>query len=327
VILACARFNEGTDWPLCSHVYNIGLTSSFVRILQRLGRALRFKGAIDGYPEEHKNTATFTFLVPCVTENLFAQFEQQHQDHAFLTACFMADFSVGQDYILGDIQRRLEDIGHKRQGKKHRPAEETWEDVTQFIGADVQQCREAMGLMVKAVILLRESGVKKPTNKEVAHYLRTAMRLSKEQMEQAERALAYSILKKQTRAFSYFHKTLWRKAQGGDLSDYRIIREELRPVFDAVIQEFEGATADIGQADRVVDFLSRFEGRTAKQVAERLKAAIPPPQFTLAQIDDALMSYFEEHKVEPPIDNTDASPHFKLPPITINWKQVYGQMP
>ena len=57
VFLACKRFDEGTDWPLCSHVYNWGVPSSFGLILQRWGRTFRCKKRYADYPEAHRACA------------------------------------------------------------------------------------------------------------------------------------------------------------------------------------------------------------------------------------------------------------------------------
>src|SRR5690606_25965107 len=62
VIVACARFNEGTDWPLCSHVYHVGFPRSTRLTVQRWGRSFRSKSNIVVHP--HPNTASITFFVP-----------------------------------------------------------------------------------------------------------------------------------------------------------------------------------------------------------------------------------------------------------------------
>ena len=324
VILACARFNEGTDWPLCSHVYNIGLTHSFGLILQKLGRGLRFKGDIEGYPEQHKNTTVLTFLVPSASSEVFDAFEQQHKDHAFLTACFMADVEIGQGY-LGNLPRRF---GVKPTGKK-RPYEETWEDVVNYIGGDVQQCREATGQMVMAINALQEDGIAKPTTQDVVDFFTVRMGLEGDVLARAKRALAYDMIKRKALAFTVFKTKLNGriKQMGGFSGDSRIIRDELQGVFDDVVAEFAQEIANTKQTAAVIGHMSQFRGITAKEIAKGLRARFKAPKFTLEQIRVAMFDYLNKNNGVAPISTSgDASPYFGLPAGVVNWTHINDQV-
>ena len=55
VIISCALFNEGTDWPPCSRVHNTDVENSITLLLQRAGRPLR-------YYKEKKNIKLYYYI-------------------------------------------------------------------------------------------------------------------------------------------------------------------------------------------------------------------------------------------------------------------------
>lgn len=99
VIIACRRFDEGTDWKLASHVYNHGLPSSYGLIIQRWGRSFRDKSGIEGYPEVFKKTAKIVFLVPQASSALAVEFEKKTHNMHCLILCFMDSFSTGAQFV------------------------------------------------------------------------------------------------------------------------------------------------------------------------------------------------------------------------------------
>jgi hypothetical protein len=97
VIIACKRFDEATDWPLCSHVYCVGLTRSLQRVIQLWGRATRWKGLISNYPEEFADTATITFFVPKISAERLNTFEDQYHEYIWLVACYIENHEIGRE--------------------------------------------------------------------------------------------------------------------------------------------------------------------------------------------------------------------------------------
>jgi len=61
VIICCGRMGEASDWPFCTHVVTLGVTTSLPELLQRLGRALRCKEQFPNHPS--KNTSYLTMFV------------------------------------------------------------------------------------------------------------------------------------------------------------------------------------------------------------------------------------------------------------------------
>jgi superfamily II DNA or RNA helicase len=113
VMVGIQRVLEGTDWPVCSAVYCVGMPGSLNTVVQLLGRAMRPKGA--DYPSEHRDRARLVFFVPCGGGAALADLSLDHSRHALLTCCFLADHEVGQEWIvLREVRRGIEEALGRR---------------------------------------------------------------------------------------------------------------------------------------------------------------------------------------------------------------------
>lgn len=120
VIIACRRFDEGTDWPLCSNVYNYGLPGAYYLVLQRWGRAFRNKGGFHGYPEQFKSVAKATFLLPECPYETALEYERKTGNAHLLVACFMEDFRTAAKYAVPFRQggpRSVADVDQEQEGE------------------------------------------------------------------------------------------------------------------------------------------------------------------------------------------------------------------
>jgi hypothetical protein len=104
VMIGIQRVLEGTDWPLCSAVYCVGMPGSLNTVVQFLGRAMRLKGP--DYPAEQRDRAKLVFFVPCGGGAALTDLSIDHSRHALLTCCFLADHQVGQEWIVTQEVRR-----------------------------------------------------------------------------------------------------------------------------------------------------------------------------------------------------------------------------
>jgi hypothetical protein len=107
VLVGIQRVLEGTDWPVCSAVYCVGMPGSLNTVVQFLGRAMRQKG--DDYPADQRDRARLVFFVPCGGGTALSELSIDHSRHALLTCCFLADHEVGQEWIvLREVRRGIE---------------------------------------------------------------------------------------------------------------------------------------------------------------------------------------------------------------------------
>src|SRR5262249_40928160 len=106
VMLGIQRVLEGTDWPVCSAVYCVGMPGSLNTVVQFLGRAMRLKG--EDYPAAQRDQTRLIFFVPCGGGAALADLSLDHSRHALLTCCFLADHEVGQEWIvLREVRRGI----------------------------------------------------------------------------------------------------------------------------------------------------------------------------------------------------------------------------
>ncbi len=96
IVVGVQRVLEGTDWAVCSHVYCVGIPGSLTMITQLIGRALRKKEATHPYA----NKAAVSFFVLGATENVLKNLHIKHSRHALLSCIFMADYNVGQEWLV-----------------------------------------------------------------------------------------------------------------------------------------------------------------------------------------------------------------------------------
>lgn len=102
VMIGVQRVTEGTDWPVCSHVYCLGIPGSLGAVIQLLGRAMRKKQA------DHplRDLAKIAFFVPCAGGDALENLAIEHSRHALLTCVFMADYETGEEWIVTQEVRK-----------------------------------------------------------------------------------------------------------------------------------------------------------------------------------------------------------------------------
>lgn len=259
VILACRRFDEGTDWPLASHIYGWGIPESFRLILQRWGRTFRLKlGVIEGYPEAAINVAKIVFIIPQVKPELLKQFEADHHDHALLTACYMAKFEVARD-IASDMRIRWEAHWIRRPNRDpldHINSEQAWK-----VPVEVETKLRAAVIKFEAAHKARTGRV--PTQGEILDHLSEGL------SEAEEQALLYILAERlpsdQVDADEDFNIGL------KNLGTLDVVkRSDIKEVFRALVTQFRDATFTDFTNKAAVRIYSQFTGAEATEVGRLL---------------------------------------------------------
>ncbi len=308
VIIACRRFDEGVDWPLCSQVYICNIPASMRLIVQRLGRALRSKAGISDYPEEYRDQATLTFLVSRVTQDLLEQYERQHHDHAFLLACFLADWEVGKTF--GAAYRIRWERAWSRRPKV--PLDDPDQD-------DLQDLRERQLAVVPAPI--RQHMLKEIALVE-ARLRKSGIPSTVSEIVKVLEVKNLSSLEKQA-----VLQILLERVGGGDQAlEDRItaqlkklpknpVREDLVEIFRAVIADYSDRTVAV--LDGVLNtFYTEMTGADAQEVADRLGRR---HLLSRGVIITAMDLYASDWGRWPHVGLGDASSYFGFP---ITWRDV-----
>lgn len=339
VFLACKRFDEGTDWPLCSHVYNVGFPGrAFNLILQRWGRSMRNKSGIEGYPEEHAQTAAIMFLILTMTDELWATYGKTHIDYVFLLSCYQANFETAQEYqaciknFVGGGGRRGgsdgDDFGPPPNDDDYDvPTEDLIEDIVaelQGINGDLSTAR-AVRTAVSIEQALRTGGNNKPTLKDVLVYAEETLKLDAEEVREVKDCWGAKILMgdKGAEAFKSLMKKLAKEARtrGGTSVPTNIITKELREHFDECIDTYSDKVF-VDEASRVVDLSAALSSQSCSDVSKFLgdRLGTRGRELTLEEIKAGILKYYEEHGKCPSHAAGDAAKYFR---INTSWDSVH----
>ncbi len=269
VMVGIQRVLEGTDWPVCSAVYCVGMPGSLNTVVQFLGRAMRPKGA--DHPAEHRDRARLVFFVPCGGGAALADLSLDHSRHALLTCCFLADHEVGQEWIvLREIRRGIEEeMGSPEQNPAAAEAEI---DAAEPLDPEVRA--EVWLVLADA----REQIISQGREPTLGDVLQQAMQARKDLPESAIRQVAVEVLAGQGEAEGARACEAIRREVARRLRIQPEIKQAMEEAFAAVLDEFRDATL---QKSAVLESVGRqihgVTGGQMQQFAQRLRDAAPRP--------------------------------------------------
>jgi hypothetical protein len=333
VIIACARFDEGTDWALCSHVYRVGLPGSLRLILQQWGRAMRLKtGVIANYPVEHIDTASITFFIPQVGENLRDKFEEHHAEHHLLLACFMASWETGKEYV--NAEYRMRSLEPKLGTGSHRTPEEIYAPMVAQLKAagyehDPQAIAQATRNLVQAEWHLQhrpDAPIPAPTEADKLEWLKG--RLDDEEYTVAVAVVVSEIIKRKDPALLALRQRMLAAMEGKDIAHvHDIIRPGMRGFFEEIKKEFAHVTT-IDRVTGMTKVWSQFDGNEMLSIERAMAGGIgwADIKLTPAQCDAGVRKIIAAQKKANvpgmPTLTTDVSAYFDQPPGTLVMGQI-----
>jgi hypothetical protein len=269
IIVGIQRVMEGTDWPVCSAVYCVGMPGSLNTVVQLLGRAMRPKG--DGYPSSHRDRARLVFFVPCGGGSALADLSLDHSRHALLTCCFLADHEVGQEWIvLREVRRGIEDaLGSCDENPVAADAENEAD-----VGLDPEVRAEVELVMASArEQIMTEGG--EPTLGEV---LQLAAKTRPDLPEAALHRVAAEILASQSGSWGTKAREAIHKEVAKRLRIDPMVKKAMEEAFLVVLKEFRATTLkDSAVLERVRRQVHGVTGGQMREFAQRLRNAAPRP--------------------------------------------------
>jgi len=284
VMIGIQRVLEGTDWPVCSAVYCVGMPGSLNTVVQFLGRAMRRKG--EDYPAAQRDRARLVFFVPCGGGAALADLSLDHSRHALLTCCFLADHEVGQEWIV------LREVRHGIESALGKPAENS-------AAADAEnEADEPLAPEVRAEVELvmataREQIVSDGGEPTVGEVVRLAAQTRPDLPETALQRVAAEILAAQTTPSGAAVREVIRQEVARRLRIDPRVKEAMEEAFAVVLEEFRDVTL---QDSAVLESVGRqvhgVTGGQMQEFARRLRDAAPRP-LTEEQILSWADSYNE----------------------------------
>lgn len=270
--IACKRFDEGTDNPLVSHVYNIGIPTSLLVVEQRSGRAVRSKALISGYPERHKDKAVFTFLVPrAISDAAWSYFAVHHNDFIFMLATIQADAETGKSYLAGTLRVYLDTEGRKG-GRWKREQRQTLEDIIEDV-MSTYTLTEHEAVLAARDLIVAELALKRQDKPLSVKNVRAQLAASGITKQAVTNACNLKMLRAgpQHPAVEAF----LRRAKHRYLDGYqpgirqRIVRKDLQDDFDAATAAFEDEEFS-NTVDDAISRVAKWTGKSGKKLAEEL---------------------------------------------------------
>jgi hypothetical protein len=284
VMVGIQRVLEGTDWPVCSAVYCVGMPGSLNTVVQLLGRAMRPKG--DDYPEEHRDRARLVFFVPCGGGAALADLSLDHSRHALLTCCFLADHEVGQEWIvLREVRRGIEDaLGRREESPAAADAEnEAGKALEPELRAEIEL---AMASACEQII----SDGGQPT---VAAVVWLAAQSRPDLREAALQRIAAEVLAAQSGSTGEAVREAIHREVARRLRIEPLVKKAMEEAFAAVLSEFRAATLE---GSVVLESVGRqvhgVSGGKMREFAQRLRDAVPRP-LTEGQILEWADAHYE----------------------------------
>jgi hypothetical protein len=269
VMIGIQRVLEGTDWPVCSAVYCVGMPGSLNTVVQFLGRAMRLKGP--DYPADQRDRARLVFFVPCGGGAALADLSIDHSRHALLTCCFLADHEVGQEWIVTEeVRHGIEAaLGPRADNAVAAVAEsEADEPVDPQVRAEVEL----------AIASAREQIISAGNEPTLGEVLTLTTRSRPDVPAAAVERIAAEILAAQPTATGTAVRAAIRREVASRLRIDPNVKAAMTAAFAVVLTEFRAATL---KGSAVLESVGRqVHGVTGGQMcefAQRLRDAVPRP--------------------------------------------------
>ena len=269
VVVGIQRVLEGTDWPVCSAVYCVGMPGSLNTVVQFLGRAMRLKG--EDYPAAQRDRARLVFFVPCGGGTALADLSLDHSRHALLTCCFLADHEVGQEWIvLREVRRGIEAaLGTRTENPAAADAENE---------ADEPLDPEVRAAVELVMATAREQIISSGGEPTVGEVVRLAAKTRPDLPEAALQRVAAEVLAAQTTSSGAAVREAIQREIATRLRIDPMVKKAMEEAFAVVLNEFREATLkDSAILESVRRQVHGVTGGQMQEFAQRLRDAAPRP--------------------------------------------------
>jgi hypothetical protein len=285
VMVGIQRVLEGTDWPVCSAVYCIGMPGSLNTVVQLLGRAMRLKG--QDYPAAHRNQAKLVFFVPCAGGSALADLLIDHSRHALLTCCFLADHEVGQEWIvLREVRRGIGDALGARD--KNSAAADAENEADEALDPEVRAEVEL------AMASAREQIISSGGEATLGEVVRLAAQGRPDLPEAALHRVAAEVLAALPGNSGAEVREAIHQEVAKRLRIDPKIKKAMEEAFAIVLNEFRDVTLD---DSAVLESVGRqvhgVTGGQMREFAQRLRDAVPRPLT-----EEQILEWADQHRAQ-----------------------------
>jgi hypothetical protein len=274
VLVGIQRVMEGTDWPVCSAVYCVGMPGSLNTVVQLLGRAMRRKD--EHYPKEYRDRARLVFFVPCASGDALSELSIDHSRHALLTCCFLADHTIGQEWIvLREVRGSIESaLGTPVDNPQAADAEN---EADAPLDPEVRAEVELVLASAREQLVTNDEG-RGSSPPTIGDIVQRAMQSRPDLPEPAFQRVAAEILAAESGSTGNEARAAIRKEIARRLRIDPRVREAMAEAFAVVLDKFRDATLrDSPVLEAVRQQVHQVTGGQMREFAERLRQAAPRP--------------------------------------------------
>jgi hypothetical protein len=276
VMIGCRRFDEASDWPVCSHVYVVGYPRSVPLTLQRWGRSFRSKTGIAGHP--CPDVASISFFVPQWSDALHddagTTTVRRYRDDAMLLAACLNDYTTALPYAIDGARARRVVAEHHDIGiPDFNPAER----------AEAIACIATLREKYQSIPALVDALASLPKPQACAALSILAERIP----GNYQRWLVRDALDRAMKAAS-------SDSRRGSVSDRSLVAEHMTAEFQAALAGVDAF--DFESFDSTIATCATFTGQTIDDLTRSLAGY---EDKTIDEFDAAVHAYVSEHGRRP----------------------------
>lgn len=324
IFVACQRFNEGTDWPFCSHVYNWGVPRSFSLIVQRWGRSFRDKRNIPGYPEKFKNIASIRFFVTKIDED---KLEKKHREHIWLISSFLHDWNTARN--ISHVFSNSFKSSWKSKCKDTNEEDLIIQvaDMVSKHHMSEEEAANAVFDIAKVQKILSDNDIS-PTVKNILDYMQNDVddSIFDSSFDNRLKILVkHSVVNKLDYGNETIRREIDKEVDRVSSCSFppKIVDINFREIYLNIIKEHKDVTVKL--YDEIASFCSEFTGEDIARVSEKIKNSYDIFKKVSYDIVKVWISkYHEYHKSIPSSYDVRSSKEFSG--MDASWSTVYDRL-
>jgi superfamily II DNA or RNA helicase len=305
IFIACKRFDEGTDWSMCSHVYSWGVPRSFGLVQQRWGRTFRSKQKYIDYPKSFRESACITFFITQIRDK--KELSNKHREHCWLLSTFLADWEIAKKITTGvrfSFAATLRRAAAQNRSENQMTDEEEqsiFEAENQIILNDKERSKAILNIAIVEQLLQDEDEPKTVENiVQKANIL-----FDGKEVENIQSILIEQIANNHPEEQEEITNIFRNNARIPNLQ----INKEIKKIFYNIIDKYKDKTIDFSTA--VFGSATIFTGDDAESIANQLRDALNKPDLTVEIVKKAMLAFCEDHNDYPKQNETrDATKYF-----------------
>lgn len=316
VFIVSGRGREGTNWPLCTHYYYIGIAGTVQGTIQIRGRTTRSKREYEDFPAEFRDHAWLVMFAPTMAEKLASKVREKWHAGAILAACFLHSQTVAKEF-LDHVSLRIRTSTSQGFRGSYREWVRLLSRLNHALPTDVDTARAEQRIGVIEMTLLARTGTPPSVADIVAEIERDKELSPPERLAAVFLCLSscqeqgHDVTSDLQDAVRDFVDRVLGPKRGGTKGprNPKIIDEHLFSVFRAVASKYDDLTSM--RVDGQIKVMSDIHATDIRDIAQDMrKHILPAPPYE--QVLRVIVRWYKDHPMGRKIHG-DLAPYFGRP--------------